>query len=146
MAPTRGPNSTCPHGLSGRTAFIEAYHAHVLAAATLRIGEPLRLKKTAAEAAQVFAAERDLTVARNRLGRLSHWCNTQPTTTSSSLLAQSRHRPAISNPCKFVPGAFHRAMHRQTRITIDLAVQILRATLAETLHGRVDIAARRSRR
>jgi len=29
-------------------------------------------------------------------------------------------------------------MHRQTRITVDLAVQILRDTLAQTSHGRVD--------
>jgi hypothetical protein len=29
-------------------------------------------------------------------------------------------------------------MHRQQRITIDLAVQILRATLNETSNGRVD--------
>jgi hypothetical protein len=29
-------------------------------------------------------------------------------------------------------------MHRQTRITVDLAVQILRDTLAETSNGRVD--------
>jgi hypothetical protein len=47
-------------------------------------------------------------------------------------------RPAISNPCKFVPVAFYRRMHRQTRMTVDLAVEILRATLAETSNGRVD--------
>jgi hypothetical protein len=29
-------------------------------------------------------------------------------------------------------------MHRQTRITVDLAVQILRSTLDETSAGRVD--------
>jgi hypothetical protein len=29
-------------------------------------------------------------------------------------------------------------MHRQTRITVDLAVQILRDTLTETANGRVD--------
>ena len=32
-------------------------------------------------------------------------------------------------------------MHRQTRITVDLAVQILRATLEQTEHGRVDTVA-----
>jgi hypothetical protein len=114
-APTRAPNSTCPPGLSETAAFVAAYHAHVLATAPLRIGELLRLKKTAAEAAQVFAAERDLTVARIRLGQLSHWCNPQPATASSSLLVQSQHRPAISSRCKFIPDAFQRVMHRETR-------------------------------
>jgi hypothetical protein len=71
--------------------------------------------------------------------RLCHmYAATCSITASSSLLVQSRHRPAISNPCKFVPVAFHKPMHRQTRITVDLAVQILRATLEQTEHGRVD--------
>lgn len=35
-------------------------------------------------------------------------------------------------------------MHRQTRITVDLAVQILRDTLAETSNGRVDTVPVRS--
>jgi hypothetical protein len=59
-------------------------------------------------------------------------------TASSSLLVQSLQRPAASNPCKFVPVAFHEGMQRQTRITVDLAVQILRDTLSQTSHGRVD--------
>ena len=71
--------------------------------------------------------------------RLSHiYAATCSITASSSLLVQSLHRLAISNPCKFVPVAFHKRMHRQTRITVDLAVQILRDTLAETSNGRVD--------
>jgi hypothetical protein len=33
---------------------------------------------------------------------------------------------------------FHSAMHQQTRITVDLVVQIMRATLDQTSAGRVD--------
>jgi hypothetical protein len=32
-------------------------------------------------------------------------------------------------------------MHRQTRITVDLAVQVLRGTLSDTANGRVDTPA-----
>ena len=73
--------------------------------------------------------------------RLSHmYAATCSITASSSLLVQSRDRTDISNPYKFVLFSFHRAMHRQTRITVDLAVQILRDTLAEASNGRVDTA------
>lgn len=74
--------------------------------------------------------------------RLSHmYAATCSITASSSLLVQSRHRADISNLCNFVPVAFHRVMHRQTRITVDLAVQILRSTLDQTSSGRVDTVA-----
>lgn len=60
-------------------------------------------------------------------------------TAFSSLLVQSRQRADISNPCKAVPFKFHKVMCRQTRITVDLAVEILRSTLDQTSAGRVNI-------
>jgi hypothetical protein len=38
-------------------------------------------------------------------------------------------------PCKFVLVALHKRLHRQQRITIDLAVQILRSALDKTSEG-----------
>lgn len=61
-------------------------------------------------------------------------------TASSSALEQSQPRADISNTCKFAPVAFLRLMHRQTRITVYLAVQIQGLLVDQTSAGRVDTA------
>jgi hypothetical protein len=74
--------------------------------------------------------------------RLSHiQAATCSITASLSLLVQSQHRRDTKNSCKIVPDPFHRLMHRHLRITVDLAVQILRATLSETATGHIDTPA-----
>lgn len=59
-------------------------------------------------------------------------------TASSSLLVQSRHRPSQIESLQICSRYVHKQIHRKTRITVALAVQILRDTLAKTANGRVD--------
>jgi hypothetical protein len=51
--------------------------------------------------------------------------------------ASSRYKELF----KVVPDPFHRLMHRHSRITVDLALQILRATLSETATDHIDTPA-----